>query len=163
MGREKRKGKDVVVEKPVRKRTRAEREAERAEMVAKAIEEQATGRARPFSIREQPARGRGRGRGMGRVRGPGPPGPLHSRQRAIRLRGSRQLQIQTQIQRQHSQSSPRERECSGVTDSTTFWPHSADVPRSRVSTSDRASHRAQDARWSPATGALQDSSSSSSP
>ena len=36
MGREKRKGKEVVVEKPVHKRTRAEREAERAEMVAKA-------------------------------------------------------------------------------------------------------------------------------
>ena len=44
MGREKRKGKEVVVEKPVRKRTRAEREAERAEMVAKAAEEQASGR-----------------------------------------------------------------------------------------------------------------------
>ena len=42
MGREKRKGKEVVVEKPVRKRTRAEREAERAEMVAKAAEEQAS-------------------------------------------------------------------------------------------------------------------------
>ena len=69
MGREKRKGKEVVVEKPVRKRTRAEREAERAEMVAKAAEEQASGLARPFVIREQPARGRGRGRGMGRVRG----------------------------------------------------------------------------------------------
>src|SRR6185503_13814685 len=68
MGREKRKGKEVVVEKPVCKRTRAEREAERAEMVAKAAEEQASGRARPFSIREQPARGRGRGRGMGRIR-----------------------------------------------------------------------------------------------
>ena len=63
MGREKRKGKEVVVEKPVRKQTRAEREAERAEMVAKAAEEQASGRARPFGIREQPARGRGRARG----------------------------------------------------------------------------------------------------
>ena len=69
MGREKRKGKEVVVEKPVRKRTHAEREAERAEMVAMAAEEQASGRARLFAIREQPARGRGRGRGMGRVRG----------------------------------------------------------------------------------------------
>ena len=69
MGHEKRKGKEVVVEKPVRKRTRAEREAERAEMVAKAAEEQASGRARPFAIRDPPARGRGRGRGMGRVRG----------------------------------------------------------------------------------------------
>ena len=69
MGREKRKGKEVVVEKPVRKRTRAEREAERAEMVAKAAEEQASGHARPFAIRDPPARGRGRGRGMGRVRG----------------------------------------------------------------------------------------------
>ena len=66
MGREKRKGKEVVVEKPARKRTRAEKEAERAEMVAKAAEEQASGRARPFQIREDP---RGRGRGMGRVRG----------------------------------------------------------------------------------------------
>jgi len=36
MGREKRKGKEVMVEKPVRKRTRAER---KAEMVAKAAEE----------------------------------------------------------------------------------------------------------------------------
>jgi hypothetical protein len=35
MGREKRKGKEIVVEKPARKRTRAEREAERAEMVAR--------------------------------------------------------------------------------------------------------------------------------
>jgi len=55
MGREKRKGKEVVVKKPVRKQTRTEREAERAEMVAKATEEQASGRARPFSIREQPS------------------------------------------------------------------------------------------------------------
>ena len=52
MGREKRKGMEIVVEKPVRKQTRAEREAERAEMVAKAAEEQASGRARPFGIRE---------------------------------------------------------------------------------------------------------------
>jgi hypothetical protein len=69
MGREKRKEKEVVVEEPARKRTRAAREAERAEMVAKAAEEQASGRARPFAIRDTPARGRGRGRGMGRVRG----------------------------------------------------------------------------------------------
>ena len=60
MGREKRKGKGIVVEKPVHKRTRAEREAERAEMVAKAAEEQAPGHARSFRIREQPSRGRGR-------------------------------------------------------------------------------------------------------
>ena len=59
MGREKRKGKEVVMEKPARKRTRAEKEAERAEMVAKAAEEQASGRARPFAIRDPPARGRG--------------------------------------------------------------------------------------------------------
>jgi hypothetical protein len=69
MGRDKRKGKDVVVEEPTRKWTRAVREAERAEMVAKAAEEQASGRARPFAIRDTPARGRGRGRGMGIVRG----------------------------------------------------------------------------------------------
>ena len=62
MGREKRKGKEVVVEKSVRKRTRTEKEAERAELVAKAAEEQALGRARSFWIREQPSRGRGRGR-----------------------------------------------------------------------------------------------------
>ena len=61
MGHEKRKGKEVVVEKPARKRTRAEREAERAEMVAKAAEEQASGRARPFAIRDPPARNRARG------------------------------------------------------------------------------------------------------
>ena len=67
MGREKRKGKVVVVEKPVRKRTYAEREAERAEMVAKAAKEQASGRAHSLRIREQPSRGRGRGRGRGRV------------------------------------------------------------------------------------------------
>ena len=60
MGREKRKGKEVVVEKSVRKRTRAEKEAERAEMVAKAAEEQASGCARSLRIREQPSRGRGR-------------------------------------------------------------------------------------------------------
>jgi len=65
MGLEKRKGKEIVVEKPVHKRTRAEREAERAEMVAKAAEEQASGRARSFQIREQPSRGRGRGRVRG--------------------------------------------------------------------------------------------------
>ena len=65
MGREKRKGKEVVVEKPVRKWTRAEREAERAEMGAKAAEEQASGRAHPFAIKDPPARGRGGGRGMG--------------------------------------------------------------------------------------------------
>ena len=41
MGRRKRKGKEDVVEKPVQKQTRAEREAKRAEMVAKATEEQA--------------------------------------------------------------------------------------------------------------------------
>ena len=40
--------------------TRAESEAERAEMVAKAAEEQASGRARSLRIREQPSRGRGR-------------------------------------------------------------------------------------------------------
>jgi hypothetical protein len=69
MGREKRKGKEIVVEEPARKRTRAAREAERAEMVAKAAEEQASGRACPFMIRDPSARCRGRGRGMGRVRG----------------------------------------------------------------------------------------------
>ena len=56
---------EIIVEKPVRKRTRAEREAETAEMVAKAAEEQASGHARPFGIWEQLARGRGKGRVRG--------------------------------------------------------------------------------------------------
>jgi hypothetical protein len=76
MGREKRKGKEVVVEKPVRKRSRAEREAERAEMVAKAAEEQASGRARPFSIREQPARTEAEAEVWAESEVPGPPEPL---------------------------------------------------------------------------------------
>ena len=96
MGREKRKGKEVVVEKPARKRTRAEKEAERAEMVAKAAEEQASGRARPFQIREDPrGRGRGRGRGMGRVRGA-------RATRAATAAVERQFQM-VLTQRQHSQ------------------------------------------------------------
>ena len=99
MGREKRKGKEIVVEKPVRKRTRAEREAERAEMVAKVAEEQASGRARPFGIREQPARGRGRDR----ARGAGPTGPR------LRQLQSQIAQIQMQIQMQRSQGSLRGR------------------------------------------------------
>ena len=99
MGREKRQGKEVVVEKPVRKRTRAEREAERAEMVAKAAEEQASGRARPFAIRgSQPGAG-AEAEVWAESEVPGPPGPLHSRPRVIRMRGSRQLQSQiTQLQ-----------------------------------------------------------------
>jgi hypothetical protein len=68
MGRDKRKGKEIVVEEPARKRTRAAREAERAEMVAKAAEEQASGRARPFEIRDTPARGRVTLSGRVRVR-----------------------------------------------------------------------------------------------
>ena len=55
MGREKRKGKEIMVEKSVHKRTRAEREAERAEMVAKAAEEQASGRARSLRSGSSPA------------------------------------------------------------------------------------------------------------
>ena len=114
MGREKRKGKEIVVEKPVRKWTRAEREAERAEMVAKATEEQASGRARcsRLEIREPGAGAEAEVWAESEV--PGPPGPLHSRPRVIRLRGSRQLQsqitqFQMQIQMQRSQSSLRGR------------------------------------------------------
>ena len=55
-------GKEIVVEKPVHKRARVEREAERAEMMAKAAEEQASGRAHSFRIKEQPSRGTCRGR-----------------------------------------------------------------------------------------------------
>jgi hypothetical protein len=89
MGHEKRKGKEVVVEKPVRKRTRAEKEAERAELVAKAAEDQASGRARSFRIREQLSRGR--------AELAGPPEPPQSRQREIRLRGSRQLSQRSRV------------------------------------------------------------------
>ena len=166
MGREKRKGKGVVVEKPVRKRTRTERESERAKMVAKAAEEQASGRARPFAIREQPAGGRAEVEAWAGSEVPGPPGPLHSRPRVIRLRGSRQLQsqitqFQMQIQMQRSPSRLRDRAHRGHR----LYDVLAALgrrPQQEVFTSDRASHWTEDARRSPATGASQVRSSSSS-
>jgi hypothetical protein len=51
MGRDKRKGKEPVVEPP-KKKTRAQKEAERAVMAIRATDNQVTGRGRPFQIRE---------------------------------------------------------------------------------------------------------------
>jgi hypothetical protein len=106
MGRDKRKGKEVVVEEPARKRTHAAREAERAEMVAKAAEEQASGRAHPFAIWDTPARGRGRGRGMGRVRGARATEPQQQQQQQSQIS---HIQRQSRIQIQSSPSSLRGR------------------------------------------------------
>ena len=158
MGREKRKGKEVVVEKPARKRTRAEKEAERAEMVAKAAEEQATGRARPFAIRDPPARGRARGRGMGRVRGAR---ATRATTEAAAAESDRSLSAAESDADTEAEQSEQSQEQS-TQDSTTFWPHSVGVPSSRDFASDRASHWTEDARRSPATGASQVRSSSSS-
>jgi hypothetical protein len=46
MGHEKRKGKDPVVEPLKKKKTRSQKEAERAAMVARATDDQAAGRGR---------------------------------------------------------------------------------------------------------------------
>jgi hypothetical protein len=53
MGRDKRKGKEPVVEPPKKKKTHAQKEAERAAM---AVDDQAAGRGRQFQIREPGAR-----------------------------------------------------------------------------------------------------------
>jgi hypothetical protein len=55
MGRDKRKGKELVVEPPPKK-TRAQKEAERAAMVVRAADDQAAGRGRQFQIHEPGAR-----------------------------------------------------------------------------------------------------------
>ena len=95
MGREKRKGKEIVVEKPVRKQTHAEREAERAEMVAKAAEEQ----RQAVLVRSGSGSSQLEPEAREETEGAGPSGP--------RLR---QLQGQiAQIQMQRSQSSLRGR------------------------------------------------------
>jgi hypothetical protein len=46
MGRDKRKGKEHVVEPPKKKKTRSQKEAERAAMAARAVDDQATGHER---------------------------------------------------------------------------------------------------------------------
>jgi hypothetical protein len=56
MGRDKRKGKEPVVEPPKKKKTRAQKEAERAAMAIRAADNQATGHGRQFQIHEPGAR-----------------------------------------------------------------------------------------------------------
>jgi hypothetical protein len=48
MGRDKRKGKELMVEPPKKKKTHTQKEAERAAMAARAVDDQATGRGRQF-------------------------------------------------------------------------------------------------------------------
>jgi hypothetical protein len=56
MGRDKRKGKELMVEPPKKKKTRTQKEAECAAMAARATNDQATGRGRRFQIHEPGAR-----------------------------------------------------------------------------------------------------------
>jgi hypothetical protein len=56
MGRDKRKGKEVVVDPPKKKKTCSQKEAERAAMDARAADYQATGHRRRLQIREPGAR-----------------------------------------------------------------------------------------------------------
>jgi hypothetical protein len=56
MGRDKRKGKELMVEPPKKKKTRTQKEAECAAMAARATNDQATGRGRQFQIHEPGAR-----------------------------------------------------------------------------------------------------------
>jgi hypothetical protein len=48
MGRDKRKGKELMVEPPKKKKTRAQKEAKRAAMAVRAADDQAAGRGRLF-------------------------------------------------------------------------------------------------------------------
>jgi hypothetical protein len=56
MARDKRKGKEPVVELLKKKMTRSQKEAERAAMATRAADDQAAGRGRPFQISEPGAR-----------------------------------------------------------------------------------------------------------
>jgi hypothetical protein len=56
MGHDKRKGKEPVVEPSKKKKTRAQKEAERAAMAVRAADDQAASHGRPFQIREPGAR-----------------------------------------------------------------------------------------------------------
>jgi hypothetical protein len=55
VGREKRKGKEPMVEPP-KKKTRSQKEAERAAMAARAADDQAAGRGHRLQIHEPGAR-----------------------------------------------------------------------------------------------------------
>jgi hypothetical protein len=56
MGRDKRKGKELMVEPPKKKKTHTQKEVEHAAMAARAIDDQATGRGHRFQIHEPGAR-----------------------------------------------------------------------------------------------------------
>jgi hypothetical protein len=56
MGHDKRKGKEPMVEPPEKKKTRTQKEAERAAMAARATDDQAAGHRHRFQIREPGAR-----------------------------------------------------------------------------------------------------------
>jgi hypothetical protein len=56
MGREKRKGKEPVVEPPKKKKTRSQKETERAAMATRAADDQAAGRRCRLQICEPGAR-----------------------------------------------------------------------------------------------------------
>jgi hypothetical protein len=56
MGHDKRKGKELVVEPPKKKKTHTQKEAERATMAARAANDQAAGRRHRFQIHEPRAR-----------------------------------------------------------------------------------------------------------
>jgi hypothetical protein len=56
MGHEKRKSKELVVEPPKKKKTCSQMEAERAAMVTRAADDQATGRGHMLQFREPGAR-----------------------------------------------------------------------------------------------------------
>jgi hypothetical protein len=56
MGRDKRKGKELVVEPQKKKKTHTQKEAECPTMAARAADDQATGHGRQFQIHEPGAR-----------------------------------------------------------------------------------------------------------
>jgi hypothetical protein len=56
MGHDKRKGKEPVVEPPKKKKTRSQKEVERAAMAVRAADDQAAGRGRRLQICELGAR-----------------------------------------------------------------------------------------------------------
>jgi hypothetical protein len=56
MGRDKRKGKELMDEPPPKKKTRTQKEVERATMAARATDDQAVSHGRRFQIHEPGAR-----------------------------------------------------------------------------------------------------------
>jgi hypothetical protein len=56
MGHDKRKGKELMVEPPPKKKTCTQKEVERATMAARAADDQAVGHGRWFQIHEPGAR-----------------------------------------------------------------------------------------------------------